>query len=126
HDSRKDRLAALLNRLPVIGIPAVVVDCVRSCRIVFQPIGRSIRRTIVQEWTNCGLLVEDAESAPHHDVVAMPRLISKTESWREVVFVRRVDGTDASSLDDQAPARYEDRKIVIAIVQRAGIFVAKP
>ena len=101
HDSRKDRLAALLNRLPVIGIAAVVVDCVRTCRIVFQAVGRSIWRTIVQKRAYSGLLVEDADAAPHNENQLSPRLIGEAKSRREIVFVRREDRADASSLDDK-------------------------
>jgi hypothetical protein len=118
-------LAALLNRLPVVGIPAVVVDRVRTGRIVFKAICRGIWRAIVEERANGGLFVEDADSTPHNQVTLGLGAIGEAESRRKIVPVRRVDGTDAGSLYCKGSPGYKNGQVPIAIMERTTVFVAK-
>ena len=131
HNSRKDGAgrAECLDGLPVVGslaedISAIGGDGARTDGIALQTLRPCDGRPKIQERVHIDLVVEDANS-PADDQIAAPfRLIGKAESGRKVIPVRRENGIDPISLDEQSLARDKHREVPVRTVKRPKVFVA--
>jgi len=106
-------------------VGAVVVDWIRSHRIVLYPVGAADGRPEVQERVHIDLVEEDAEAAADDHITGSPRVPGKAYARSEVVLVRREQGIDISPLNFEALTGYPHRQVLGAIVQRSEVFVAQ-
>jgi len=83
------------------------------------------RRAIVQKRIHIDLIVEHADSPAHHEITLRGGLVGKSDSRRDVVLVRRVNGVDPVPLDEHSLPRNESRERFLAVMERPEILVAQ-
>src|ERR1017187_6782486 len=117
-NSRKDVLVRLPSEW---GSDAVVVDRLWPYRIVRLAIGAI--PTVIQKRIHVDLVVEQPDSAAHHQVVLRPRLVGEADARSEIVSVGREDAANAIALNLQPLPWNKDREVLVGTIQRSDIVV---
>src|SRR5580704_1252629 len=111
--------------LPCVLVNAVIVDRFWADRVILQAVSTGYWRAEIKKGVHVDLVVEHANPAPHHKVIAGRRLVGKSEAWRDIILVGRENGIDSIALNLQPLIWDENRKILVQAVKRPVVFVAQ-
>src|SRR5712692_10767387 len=125
-----DALKDLLVRLPGIRSLASHVCAVgrirkRTYRVALEAARARNGRAEIQEGVHVDLIEEDANAAAHHQIACPFRLIGEADARGKVIPIRRENGADPRSLDEQSLPRDKDRNVLAVAMQRAKVFIAE-
>src|SRR5439155_8698297 len=117
------------SRTPIIGsltksISTVCGNRRRTKRIALDALGCSNGGAEIQEWIHIDLIVEDANSAANDKIALRVGLISESDSRSKVVSIRREDGINATSLDQQAFPRDKHGDVLLVAMERPEVFIS--
>src|SRR5882757_916370 len=115
-----------LNCLPVIAsgatnICAVVRNRVWPNRVILQAVGGIGWWPKIQKRIDVDLVIINTKTTAN-DHIALG-LVCESQPRRKVIAVRRENVIDSGALDHQSLARYENRQVLIAAVQRSKVLV---
>src|SRR5215469_4172669 len=112
--------------LPLVSAGIIYGDLRGTSRVVFQAVRSPIRGPEIEERVHVDLVVVHADPATDYQISLGGGLIGETQARRKVILVGIKQGADTCSLNDQTPARDEDRKILAAVVRWTEVIPAEP